>query len=519
MGGAPFQSKGCTTCKRRKIKCDRRVPECARCIKYGVKCEGYEGGRIFLYDASVKPRIARAKVAAQKSEPHSKFVNRTWASYLPQAVTTAPARRAQVFSSYIHVFFPSDTKTTASDVDGWYSLISGFASLPSKTKMLENALSAIACCYLGKLRRDDPVFRHGLQLYNAAIRDMSSMINKDDYCDDIIYTTVIFQEIETCYSPQGLKGWLAHIAGTNAILSHYRSRADSSPLVSAIYHEYQKLRIVFSAKGINMSRDDYDYVTQPSQGNRVVELLGLFAGLAPIAAAVEGAPPSDPAVRQMLLQQSLAHKDKLVKWYARQNISHGPTLCAPGEVVCTNLPQTDDLFGTAYSYPSLDNARLHTMFWTLLSITHPVISKARALTNPPRDESVQVEDSDILLSGFYADQIGRSVPYFMQDTMKSWGAHTMVFCLCQLCRIGVDRGSRPQFDWCLQAFDVVMDRGFGAATALIQIFHGMWYMKHGPLGLPPPAGKESEKQNARVTELPEAVPDVLRTHWHRRHRT
>lgn len=37
---------------------------------------------------------------------------------------------------------------------------------------------------------------------------------------------------------------MAHIAGTNAILSHYRSRPDKGPLVDTIYNEYQKQRLV-----------------------------------------------------------------------------------------------------------------------------------------------------------------------------------------------------------------------------------------------------------------------------------
>ncbi|TRX88241.1 hypothetical protein FHL15_010866 [Xylaria flabelliformis] len=33
---------GCVTCKRRRVKCDEAKPTCARCIKSGHKCAGYE---------------------------------------------------------------------------------------------------------------------------------------------------------------------------------------------------------------------------------------------------------------------------------------------------------------------------------------------------------------------------------------------------------------------------------------------------------------------------------------------
>jgi hypothetical protein len=35
------RSKGCNTCKRRKVKCDEGKPGCQRCIRFGRECEGY----------------------------------------------------------------------------------------------------------------------------------------------------------------------------------------------------------------------------------------------------------------------------------------------------------------------------------------------------------------------------------------------------------------------------------------------------------------------------------------------
>ena len=42
---APKVHTGCGTCRRRKVKCDERKPQCRRCTKYGVECEGYRNKR------------------------------------------------------------------------------------------------------------------------------------------------------------------------------------------------------------------------------------------------------------------------------------------------------------------------------------------------------------------------------------------------------------------------------------------------------------------------------------------
>ncbi|RDW66604.1 hypothetical protein BP5796_09353 [Coleophoma crateriformis] len=40
----PKTRTGCKTCKLRRVKCDDGKPFCARCLKFGVDCEGYEVG-------------------------------------------------------------------------------------------------------------------------------------------------------------------------------------------------------------------------------------------------------------------------------------------------------------------------------------------------------------------------------------------------------------------------------------------------------------------------------------------
>ncbi|KAI2615538.1 hypothetical protein GGR54DRAFT_294123 [Hypoxylon sp. NC1633] len=42
MVGVAGRSKGCNTCRRRRVKCDEAKPQCFRCIKAGFECLGYE---------------------------------------------------------------------------------------------------------------------------------------------------------------------------------------------------------------------------------------------------------------------------------------------------------------------------------------------------------------------------------------------------------------------------------------------------------------------------------------------
>jgi hypothetical protein len=62
--------------------------------------------------------------------------------------------------------------------------------------MLEMALSALACIFLGKIRHNEQFFQHGLQLYNRAIRHMSNIISGNVYNNDMVYTSVVFQQLQ-----------------------------------------------------------------------------------------------------------------------------------------------------------------------------------------------------------------------------------------------------------------------------------------------------------------------------------
>lgn len=117
---------------------------------------------------------------------------------MPQAVASGPAMRGQVFSEFTNIYFPQSIDTSYA-LDVWHYLISGFSTLPKKTEMLDKAIAALACFYLGKQRKDDRLFHHGIQLYNSAIRHLSIMMSQNNYCDDIVYTTIVFQEIEVCH--------------------------------------------------------------------------------------------------------------------------------------------------------------------------------------------------------------------------------------------------------------------------------------------------------------------------------
>lgn len=58
----PVADKPCHNCRRRRLRCDRLVPHCAKCEAKGVECLGY--GQLFQWTGAV---ASRGKLAGQQS--------------------------------------------------------------------------------------------------------------------------------------------------------------------------------------------------------------------------------------------------------------------------------------------------------------------------------------------------------------------------------------------------------------------------------------------------------------------
>lgn len=179
-----------------------------------------------------------------------------------QTVSFRPAFRDQINSSFSHAHFPINSKRKKGfhPVDHFESLFNQIAALPTKTLMLEQAISAVSCVYLGKMDSNDTMLHHGLQLYNSAMNHMSHLLTRESCSADLAYSSMIFQEIEVCvytfechmfltfdksiHSPQSLKAFRLHVWGSNSIMKRYRPQLLANPLTAVIYQQHQKGKLV-----------------------------------------------------------------------------------------------------------------------------------------------------------------------------------------------------------------------------------------------------------------------------------
>lgn len=114
---------------------------------------------------------------------------------LPPAMSASLTMRSQMFSKFLDLSFPLEM-VSSDEIDILPSLVVNISTRPGKSEMLERALAAIACIYLGRTHGDKNLSQIGIQNYDIAIRYMSRLLSRQVQSDDMIYTTVIFQVIQ-----------------------------------------------------------------------------------------------------------------------------------------------------------------------------------------------------------------------------------------------------------------------------------------------------------------------------------
>jgi hypothetical protein len=160
----------------------------------------------------------------------------------------------------------------------------------------------------------------------------------------------------------------------------------------------------------------------------------------------------------------------------------GPPLIR-GELNQQALPLATHLFGAAYSFTSLDNARLHIFFWKALIITHSVIYQAQVLDLAHTHEAFTTDPTthqEYLFAGFYADQFCRSIPYFLQGHVELWGMVAVLVSMPHTLKVYIHLRNREKFSWCLEFCSFLSSFGIEMATYVKEAWRKTWFLAEDP---------------------------------------
>ncbi|KAH7210167.1 hypothetical protein BKA60DRAFT_598641 [Fusarium oxysporum] len=151
------RSKACRTCKRRRVKCDHGKPNCQRCEKAGIACEGYVTYGEFVDEttrfAKDKSPVKDSQLQVQPASPSAKATER-------QIWRPPPLLLDQDAVIHAHLL---------SRIDEVTPLMANLESITLSDSTRSLAVRALAAVYFGKTNSDKRIFDLGSREYVKAL--------------------------------------------------------------------------------------------------------------------------------------------------------------------------------------------------------------------------------------------------------------------------------------------------------------------------------------------------------------
>lgn len=196
------RSKGCGTCKRRKVKCDETYPKCTRCLKAGIVCTGFAPRLRFVNEV---PRIRRSIEVSHKQSHeystvakhsrlafHSGEIPRSQAPILapflkyPLSLTTF---KDDIFISYLlSEFFERKDRYLSYDIG---EIRCGLPTdwIPELAKTLQRprykSWDALAAIIFGQAHNSHEAIAIALRLYGQSLSELRNELSSpDNRCSD-----------------------------------------------------------------------------------------------------------------------------------------------------------------------------------------------------------------------------------------------------------------------------------------------------------------------------------------------
>ncbi|EXL92604.1 hypothetical protein NOF04DRAFT_15731 [Fusarium oxysporum II5] len=201
------RSKACRTCKRRRVKCDHGKPNCQRCEKAGIACEGYVTYGEFVDEttrfAKDKSPLNDSQLQVQPASPSAKATER-------QIWRPPPLLLDQDAVIHAHLL---------SRIDEVTPLMANLESITLSDSTRSLAVRALAAVYFGKTNSDKRIFDLGSREYVKALNRVqldlasSTAVLEWDTLASVIclcmFENIVFTD---------KTGWLKHYEGITQLV-------------------------------------------------------------------------------------------------------------------------------------------------------------------------------------------------------------------------------------------------------------------------------------------------------------
>ncbi|KAJ5212591.1 uncharacterized protein N7498_004237 [Penicillium cinerascens] len=216
MVGVGGRSKGCKTCRRRRVKCDEVKPHCERCRKAKLQCEGYNQYAEFI---DVTTRLTGKSLPNDKKSAAVSPAGSTWPGDSVIELPCMPLIRNPAFdeqiiftSHLINRLFSWHQESTSPESAAW--ILSLTRHTEDEGDLSTSSLRALATAYFGKTHGHSELVRKGAGFYSRALTSLRRQLQDPNLVlEDEVLVAIICMGIYELVTFNQPNGWLHHWKG------------------------------------------------------------------------------------------------------------------------------------------------------------------------------------------------------------------------------------------------------------------------------------------------------------------
>ncbi|KAL7905937.1 hypothetical protein GGI35DRAFT_459682 [Trichoderma velutinum] len=283
------RSRGCITCRQRKVKCDERLPHCLRCLNSSRECLGYGNPQVFINQVLA----ATPSTKAEEKNPgcSMKVVTKFSTTGVNFPLTVSPDVGGQdVVISHLISKFPIDFAWRLPPGAKGSPLSAVFTSLNRRSTAYVSGVCLAQAFYARAHKRHD-LMAHATALYSRSLQHLRQDLqglNRSTSAASM-YSNLWSSFLLCLYeivSGVSSAGWLEHCHGITALIQMLGPHAFQELGANLMLETYRGLIIVnFLMKRKRCFLEAPDWKTIPwtikrkSPGSRLQDLFCDIPGL------------------------------------------------------------------------------------------------------------------------------------------------------------------------------------------------------------------------------------------------
>ncbi|CZR55799.1 uncharacterized protein PAC_05687 [Phialocephala subalpina] len=275
------RSKGCSTCRKRRVKCDETRPICNRCLRSGAKCDGAKD------IAFVEAKIVKSRRTVKRTAmtPSSSCDSGDTDRQPPMS----PILRGNEIEIYICYTQKHGLRGPLMDLaiqDGHLNDV--IPAEPSATiandRIFQQAVLSFSVIFFGTQHGHSIITSKGYAMYGVALSQLNQALS-DPKCytrDEVILSVIALALLEV-FIPTGPSSFLEHMLGLEKLLELRDTNFYLSPKHAELYKAVRYM-ILFAAiqsgRPSNLAKPEWKAalrVTCSEEEMQEQDLLDIFA--------------------------------------------------------------------------------------------------------------------------------------------------------------------------------------------------------------------------------------------------